>query len=55
MTTTVTVEAHCSEDKEVTVIVGKGTFVEEVTLQNGETLYDVVYDGRIITVYEKDK
>ena len=55
MTTTVTVEAHCSGDKEVIVRVmdiGTDECTREVIIQNGEKAVEYAYDSRIITVHE---
>lgn len=58
MTTTVIVQAHVSEDKEVKVTItddctDKGcAAVEEITLQDGESTERHVYDGREIVVKE---
>jgi len=57
MTSTVTVTAHCAEDKEVVINVAEqsetsgsnGVYI----LQDGETWEDVVYDNREITVKER--
>jgi hypothetical protein len=54
MTTIVTVQAHCSDDKEV-VIVRHGvphTDTEVTIIQNGETYTNYVYDGYSIEAYE---
>ncbi|MOA14047.1 hypothetical protein D3C78_1341240 [compost metagenome] len=55
MTTTVTVAAHCSSDKEVKVsIVNRvtGEVYEEFVLQDGQSSHRVVYDDREIKVAE---
>lgn len=55
MTTTVTVSAHCSSDKEVRVrIADEDTelTLEAFTLQDGESRQCVVFDARAITVRE---
>lgn len=51
MTTSVIVEAHCSEDTEVQVVIG----VKTVTLQNGEKHQDYVHGDKEITVREVKK
>ncbi len=56
MTTTVTINAHLSTEKEVAVrIIDNGEIVEEFTLQDGESDDRAVYDGRQITVKEIEK
>lgn len=53
MTTTVTIAAHLSSEKEVRVkITDNGSTVEELTLQDGEKAERAVYDGREISVRE---
>lgn len=53
MTTTVTIAAHHSTDKEVRVkITEGGNTVEEFALQDGENADRYVYDGREISVQE---
>jgi len=53
MTTTVTIAAHHSAEKEVRVkITDNGGTVEEFALQDGETADRYVYDGREISVQE---
>jgi sucrose-6-phosphate hydrolase SacC (GH32 family) len=53
MTTTVTIAAHLSSQKEVHVkISDNGNIVEEFTLQDGETTERHIYDGREITAIE---
>ena len=59
MTSTVTVSAHCGEDKEVFVLItdyfeGKETNNSEI-LQNGDTKIFYVYDNRTIRVGEIEK
>ena len=56
MTTKVTVEALCSDDKEVKIIIADTkTDTEHATLQNGETKEYYVYDERQISVFEVEK
>ena len=56
MTTKVTINACCSDDKEVHVrVTDTGEQVEEFTLQNGEDADRVVYDNRVIKVEEVEK
>ena len=56
MTTTVTIAAHHSADKEVRVkITDNGNTVEEFALQDGEKAERYVYDGRVISVQEAVK
>ena len=56
MTTTVTITAHLSTEKEVRVkLTDNGQPVEEFALQNGETAERYVYDGREISVQEVAK
>lgn len=53
MTTTVTIAAHLSTEKEVRVkITDNGNTVEEFALQDGEKAECYVYDGREINVQE---
>jgi len=53
MTTTVTIAAHLSTEKEVRVkIINNGSPVEEFALQDGEKAERYVYDGREISVQE---
>lgn len=53
MTTTVTIAAHLSSEKEVRVkISDNGSTVEEFALQDGEKADRHVYDGREISVQE---
>ena len=55
MTTTVTVAAHCTSDKEVKVsIVNRvtGEVYEEFVLQDGQSSHRVVYDDREIRTAE---
>ena len=56
MTTTVTIAAHHSAEKEVLVkITDNGSTVEEFSLQDGEKAERYVYDGREISVQEVTK
>lgn len=56
MTTTVTIQAHLSTDKEVRVTIkDNGKPAEEFALQDGETAERYVYDGREISVIEAVK
>ena len=55
LTRTVTVEAHCADDKEVQCSIEDGNEAEGCTLQDGETESFVVYDNRKITVREVEK
>lgn len=58
MTTTVSVEAHCSMNKEVLISImdtQAGSQVEQFTLQDGEKAERYAYDGRIISVSERLK
>ena len=59
MTTTVTVAAHCSPEKEVRVIItdeqNEDFEAEIITLQDGETQDYHIYDGREIYVKEIEK
>ena len=56
MTTTVIVQAHCADTKEVIITVEElGNRVEEFTLQDGEEKELVVYDNRVATIIEIEK
>ena len=56
MTTTVTIAAHLSTEKEVRVkLADNGNTVEEFVLQDGEKAERYVYDGREISVQEVTK
>jgi hypothetical protein len=56
MTTTVKVEAHVSETKQVVVQVFDGTTATEKTiLQDGESVTYDAYDERVVTVREDEK
>jgi hypothetical protein len=55
MTTNVIIQAHCSADKEVKVIINDnttGSRVKVITLQDGETSEQSVYDGLEIGIQE---
>lgn len=55
MTTTITIAAHCTPDKEVSVRIldhTNGTVVETFAMQDGDTTNRVVFDGRELTVSE---
>lgn len=52
MTTTVKIEAHCSDDKEVSVSINSVQSGENHKLQDGEAGEYIVYDDREITVKE---
>ncbi len=54
MTTVVTISAHCSDTKEVRVVV-TGAQPEEFTLADGEKVERFAYDDRVITVQEVAK
>ena len=55
MTTNVTIQAHCANDKEVVVSMQDGSYGENYVLQDGEeqTLY--AFDERVISVKERLK
>jgi hypothetical protein len=56
MTTTVTIAAHLSNEKEVRVkLTDNGNTLEEFTLQDGEKAERAVFDGREISVIEAVK
>lgn len=56
MTTTVTIAAHLSTEKEVRVkLTDNGSTTEEFALQDGEKAERYVYDGREISVQEVAK
>lgn len=59
MTTTVTVEAHCSDDKQVRIRNFDVNNIDmqkpDVVLQDGEKNSQVVYDGWHIEVFEEQK
>lgn len=53
MTSIVKVAAHCSDNKEVHVVVSRGDEVVEThVLQNGETKEFLIYDDRVVSSYE---
>lgn len=55
MTTTVKIEAHCSNEKEVEVYVfdAEDKLTEKFILQDGEKAERFVYDDRMISVRER--
>lgn len=54
MTTKVTIEACCSDDEEVIVVITEGTKSKEFdTLQNGERREFYIYGNRKITISER--
>lgn len=55
MTTTVIVEAHCSKEKEVQIIIDNGDTGNTEVIQNGETWRGAVYDLKSIKVQEVKK
>lgn len=56
MTTNVTINAHCADNKEVKItITDDDSIVEETILQSGEIAYSVVYDDRVVSICEIDK
>lgn len=56
MTTTVKIEAHCSNETEVEVqITDGGKQVELIHLNDGSEAERYVYDGRVISVREKGR
>lgn len=56
MTSTVIVRAHCSNDKQVRVVISdKGEKVEEFKLMDGQEAERYVYDGREVVVFEELK
>lgn len=56
MTTNVIVNAHCANDKEVKIrITDTGELAKEITLQDGESIEQVVYDDLVISVWEEEK
>lgn len=56
MTTTVKVEAHCTSDKEVLVVIHSAEkYIESFVLQDGEKAERVVFDDRYIIVREQMK
>jgi len=55
MTTNITIQAHCSDDKEVIVTLIQGHEKEHTTLQDGESHEVAVFDDRLVTVKESPK
>lgn len=56
MTTKITVNACCSDEKVVRVLITEDDeTVEEITLEDGETTEQYVYDGRQVMVGEVEK
>lgn len=55
MTTTVKIDAHCSDDKEVHVSISDARGDEALILQNGESGEVYAYDDRVISVKEVEK
>ena len=55
MTTTVTVNACVSDDKEVAVTITGDVSGENAVLQNGEEQSFTIYDDRVLTVMEAEK
>ena len=57
MTTTVKIEAHCADTKEVVVDTedSGGLSGVRAVLQNGESHVTHAYDSRRIVVYEREK
>ena len=56
MTTTVNIEASCSDEKQVHITINEdGLMIEQMILQNGEDAVRYVYDGREIIVKEAEK
>ena len=57
MTSTVTIEAHCSPDKEVRVVIapryGAETPKEVFVLKNGEKAIRHIFDDRVLSTYEQ--
>lgn len=56
MTTTVKIEAHCSETKEVIITIDEGegkTVLQTIRLLDGEKTEVYAYDYRRITVFER--
>lgn len=52
MTSTVTIEAHCSDDKEVRVLIVKDNSAESFSLQNGGKESQSFFDDIEISVKE---
>jgi hypothetical protein len=56
MTTTVIIEAHCSDDKEVVIQrSGSNQDIEETTVNDGEKFECVVFDSIMCNVFEREK
>ena len=58
MTTTVKIDAHCSETKEVIIVIDEGegkTVLQTIRLLDGEKTEVYAYDFRRITVFERVK
>jgi len=62
MTTTVTVQAHCSKDKEVVIkwedMIHSTTdpYIKTIKyLQDGESTSEIVYDNISLKIYERTK
>ena len=55
MTTTVTVQAHCSENTEVVVMLSSNDDVDTTVLQDGQSIERYIYDDRAIVVRERGK
>lgn len=55
MTTSVTIQAHCSEEKEVVVSMQDGRYGESHILEDGEETTLHAYDDRVISVKERVK
>jgi hypothetical protein len=53
MTSTVKIDAHLSDDKEVRIVIAnQDQLVEEFTIQNGESATRYIHDDRVIIVKE---
>ena len=58
MTSKITIEAHCSDDKEVVVktyVIGKAGNKEISYVANGESLELVFYDDMVVSATEMPK
>jgi len=56
MTSQVIIRAHCSDTKEVMVLVqDENGLVEEFAIQDGEETERSIYDGRSVSVMEVEK
>lgn len=58
MTTSIKVSAHCSDDKEVQIVISdavSGNVRENLIIQNGEVADRVVYDDLLVSVSERKK